>query len=274
MKSKIISLANIVVCILLVFVLIGTFGMFMADKIYTANYFIFQAIRTDTYESAYNSLMQDFSDSYDTTNIPIEVYEKAFTRDWMTNAIEETIHSTFEDREANIDFADAEKTITEYFEEYARKSHVIKDDVYAQKLEESLSYAEKVAADKADVYSLNVLKQAGITDKISAHVDFARKYRNLILAISVILMIVLKFLKNPIYWIGTSFFSSGMIMTIPTAIIKLSGSISKLSLKDGTAYTLITGILNSWTNTVLIAGVIMLLFGVVFIAVQLIAGRK
>ena len=127
MKSKIRSVLSVLVCIILVFVIIATTGVIMADKLYTAQYFRDQSDKTNTYENAYNALIKEFSDNYSVSNIPVEIYEKSFTKEWMRNAIDEKINSTFKKREADIDCSAVEKNITEYFENYAHEAHVMKD---------------------------------------------------------------------------------------------------------------------------------------------------
>lgn len=207
MRSKIKSVLSVLVCIILVFVIIGTTGVIMADKLYTAQYFRDQADKTNTYENAYNAMIKEFSDNYSISNIPVEVYEKSFTKEWMRNAIDEKINSTFEKREANVDCSAVEKNITEYFENYAHEAHVMKDETYDKKLAESISYAEKTALNAADVYSLDVMEKAGITTKVSSYVELARKYMYPCLALAIVLLVILIILRRPVYWIGTALFT-------------------------------------------------------------------
>lgn len=274
MKSKIISVLRVIVCMLTVFALIGTFGVIMADRVYTPEYLRSRVMATDTYENACNSLMKRFSDNYSISNIPIEVYESSFTSDWMKNAIDEKINSYFEKREAEIDCSEAEKNITEYFEAYAHDAHVIKDETYEKKLAESITYAQKTALEQADVFSLDVMDRAGISAKASHYMALARKYMMLCIAAAAVLGIVLILLKKPLYWIGTALFAAGMIMTVPTVIIKAEGLINKFSLKDYTTYTLVTGTMDSLAASVMKAGIVMLAVGAVMIALHLIIQNK
>ena len=85
-----------------------------------------------------------------------------------------------------------------------------------------------------------------------------------------VLVVLLILLKRLLYWIGTALFASGMIMAIPTVIVKAEGLINKFSLKDYTTYTLVTGTMDSLVKVVMMTGIIMLAVGVVMIATHLI----
>ena len=91
MKNKLTLVLRIIVCMLMVFSIIGTCGVVIADRVYTPEYLRSQVGRTDTYENACNSLIKRFSDNYSISNIPIEVYESSFTSDWMKSAVDEFV---------------------------------------------------------------------------------------------------------------------------------------------------------------------------------------
>ena len=273
MKSKITSVLRILVCILTVFTVMGTFGVIMADKLYTSEYLISQADKTNTYENAYNSLMKRFSDNYSVSNIPIDVYEKSFSAEWMKSSIDEKIRSSFENREAVIDFTGAEECIAEYFEEYAHEKHVIKDDTYEAKLAEAVSFAKKTALNEADMYSLDVMKRAGITGKLSRAVSLARKYKYACFGALAVLLIIMILLKRPIYWAGTALFASGILLAVPATVVIANNMIGKFSMKSFTTYTLVTGTLDSVVEIVQKTGFIMLAAGIILISMYCFFGR-
>lgn len=273
MKNKITSFLRILICVLTVFAIIVTFGIIMADKVYTPEYLIAQAANTNTYDNAYNSLMKRFSDNYSISNIPIDVYEKSFTHEWMKKAVDEKINSTFEKRKEVIDCSASEENITEYFETYAHEEHVIKGETYENKLAESIDYAQKTALNEADIYSLNVMKRAGILNKLSSYAELVRKYKYACFGVLAVLFVIMIILKRFTYWIGTSLFSSGMLLLIPSVIIKAENMIQKFSLKDFTTYTLVTGTLNFLNDIVLVTGCILLGVGILLIVVHCIFSR-
>ncbi|WP_295084200.1 hypothetical protein [Ruminococcus sp.] len=274
MKSKIASVLRILVCILMVFTIIGTMGAIMVDKMYTPEYLISQARKTNTYENAYNSLMKRYSDNYSVSNIPIEVYEKAFSVEWMKDSIDDKINSNFENREAVINFSEAEKYITEYFEQYAHEKHVIKDETYENKLAESISYAQETALSEADIYSFDVMERAGIIEKMSSSVDLIRKYKYACLGVLIVLLIIMILLKRPVYWSGTALFAAGMILAISTTIVIVNNMIERFSLKNFTKYTLITGTLKSIVDTIQKTGFILTAIGMCFIIIYCIFSKS
>ena len=76
MKNKLTPVLRIIVCMLMVFSIIGTSGVIIADRVYTSEYLRSQVRKTDTHENAYNSLMKRFSDNYSISNIPIRMFRK------------------------------------------------------------------------------------------------------------------------------------------------------------------------------------------------------
>jgi hypothetical protein len=183
----------------------------------------------------------------------------------MKTSVDEKVNSFFENREAEIDCSEVAANITAYFEDYAHEAHVIKDETYEKKLVESIIYAQKTALNEADVYSFDVMKRAGITDKIARAMELARKYKYACIGALAVLFIILILLKRLVYWIGTALFSAGVLMIIPSAIVEANSMIQKFSLKDFTTYTLITGTMESLVGIVLKAGIILAAIGLCFI---------
>ena len=262
MQSKKCLLASVLVCIIMVFAMLGTVGVFMADKICTPEYLISQADKTNTYDNAYQALQTRFANDYSVTNIPSEVYAEAFSSEWIRNAVNEKINSVFEERDSQIDCSAAKKSITAYFEEYAHDAHVLKDDAYDAKLAESIDYAVKTALNETDVFSLDILNKAGIVNRISKAAGLVRRYCFVCPAVLAVLLILLILLKRPVYWLGTALFSSGILLVLPTAYIGITNAIEKFSIKDFTTYTLVTGTLHSLDQSVMTIGIVMAAAGV------------
>ena len=164
MNKRLKTAISALLSIILVFVLTGLFIVSFADKrIRTSDFMMGQLTVTNTYENVYNSLMKKFSERSGETAIPVSVYERSFSRDWMKTHIDRQISGNFFDsgEKAEFDYSQAEKSITEYFEEYARDNHVIKDETYEKRLNEAISDAEKTAFSAVDVYHIETLKKSG-----------------------------------------------------------------------------------------------------------------
>ncbi len=274
MKSKVSAAVSALVSILMVFAIIGSAGVIFADRIYTPEFFTEQVERSDTYVNAYNSLMKGFEDNYSVSDIPSEVYEKAFSDEWMRDAVNEKIHSAFEGREADIDMSAAEESITEYFEEYARENHVMKDETYEKKLAESVTWTKKTALNAADVYRFDVMEKAGILGKLSSYADLARKCIWMCIGGAAVLLIILILLRQPVYWTGTALFAAGLLMGIPAAAVLLTGMIQRFSVKEYTTYNLVTVFLGNVTDMVMITGVAMAAVGAALIVTGIVIGQR
>lgn len=259
---------NILLSILLTFSALGLSGSIIVRKmIHNEDFMISQIEKTETYLNAHDSLMKNFSDAYNTTSIPTEVYEEAFTLEWTRNAVNGNILKSFGAvfDEPVPDYSKAEQCITEYFETYAHENHVMRDEKYEQKLADSISDAIETADSVIDVYQLKTMEKAGIWRKVEMMQKYIDKAVIGCLIASILIMILLIFLKNPIYWIGTSIFASGLILTVPSAYVKISKIIMQFTVKEYTTYTLITETLNSAVEMVLYTGVALLVLGAVMI---------
>ena len=274
MKNKLRLIFSIIVCIALVFAIIASFGAVLAERVYTPEYFISQMNETNTCKNAYNALMKKFSDNYSVTMIPIDVYEKSVTEEWMKDAAEAKIRSSLSGTVPETDYSAIGEYITDYFEEYAHNTHVIKDETYEKKLAEAVESTKKTVSEAVDVYSFDVMKRAGIIEKLDRYMGLVRRYKIAVFIGTAVLFVILIILKRPIYWGGTALFASGLIMAVPAIIIKANGMIDKFSLKSYTTYTLVTGFLENINKTVMTAGIAMFVVGAVLVAVSLIFSRK
>ena len=75
------------------------------------------------------------------------------------------------------------------------------------------------------------MKRAGILNKLTSYAKLVRKYKYACLGGLAVLLIIMIILKRSTYWIGTALFSSGMLLLIPSVIIKTENMIQKFSLK-------------------------------------------
>ncbi|MBR1822977.1 MAG: hypothetical protein IJ779_01950 [Ruminococcus sp.] len=273
---------NTVICtvltILLTLVLAALYITLYADRCISTEDFMKQQVQaTDTYNNAYDSLMKKFSDSCGETSIPVEVDEKAFSRDWMKSHIDKRISVGFADfdgeGEMEYDFTAVEKSLTEYFEEYARTNHVIKDETYEKRLAESIANAEKTAVSAVDVYHLETMKSSGIWSDIGTARNIIPRLKTALIAAAAVIAVLILLLKNFFYWIGTALFASGCILSVPTAIVKFSGYIMRFAVKDHTAYNLVTKTLTAVNGNVLISGLGMAAVGIIMIIIGIIIRR-
>lgn len=280
MKNKLLTVLNVIIVILLTFLIIASTGIIMLNNfIKGPEYCLSQVEATNTYENAYNSLMKKFKDNYSVTLIPLEVYEKTYTKEWVKNAINEQIRISFEqfknkDKKVNTDYSAAEKNITEFFENYAHENHVIKDEVYTQKLEEAVINANKTAEATIDVYRLSTIKKAGIWNKVEKVQQLVSKVMPICIIVTVVLTAIVLFFKNRLYWLGTALFSGGCVMLIPTVYVMAAKLVMRFSVKEFTTFTLMTGTMNSALNTVMYISIALIAVGVILMCAGIVMIKR
>lgn len=280
MKERLFPVLRVLLAILLTFSIIGVCLSVMGYLILKSpDYLIAQVDKTNTYENAFNSIIKKFDDNYNATSIPVEVIKQTVTPEWTRNAIDGKIRAAFgqiddETVQGSNDYSAISDVITKYFEEYAHEKHAIKDEVYKNKLAESIEYTTKTVSSSIDVYRLDTMMEAGIWSKVGRVRSAIPYIMNGCIGLTIVLTILLILLKRPVYWLGTTLFASGLIMVLPATYVKMSDLIMRFSLKEYTTFTLVTGTMNDMVQTVLIAGICMTVAGCVFVGISVVRQSK
>jgi len=262
-------LLSLLVSILLVFSFIGVFAVLMTEHVSaSSDYFTGQLEKTGTYANAYSGLMKKFDEISAQTSVPADIYKSSVSEEWLAAAMNEKINGTFQqlDFECMIeepDFSLLDEKLTGYFEEYALENHVIRDETYTARLDATIENAHSAVISAIDVFHISTIQKSGIWNKLvilRSRVPGVKPYVIAAAAVCIVLLIVL---GNPVYWTGTALFASGLILTVPSALILASNVIMKFSVKEYTVFTLVTQMLRSLDKTVLITGVSMLSAGLI-----------
>ena len=77
-------------------------------------------------------------------------------------------------------------------------------------------------------------------------------------------VLLLLLLRNG-YWIGTSCFGAGALLTVGAGVVFGTGVIHRFVLKEAAVYAVVTGTMTALTTAVLVAGIVLLAIGVVLL---------
>lgn len=282
MKNKgiLFTVLNVLLTILLVFSVTGTFVLCFAGSVSASpDYLISQLEKNGTFNSVYSDLLKKYNEMSAQTSIPAEVYSAAAPEEWVNAAVREQAAFTYrqlsDDSASNqTDYSAFDEKITGYFENYASENHVIKDETYDQRLASSVENAKAVTASVIDVYHTETIKKTSLWGKLKKICPVIPSLRTYALIADAVILILLVVLRNPVYWTGTALFSSGMLTALPCVYVLASGMIMKFSIKDYTVFTLITGTMKSVVSTFMTIGIISLAAGILMIAVSVISEKK
>lgn len=279
-KGTVRMIMSILFSVLLVFGIIGTALLCLAcSAAGSPDYLKGRLEKCGTAESVYNDLMKKYDEMSVQTSVPADVYKSAVSEQWVSDAVfgqVDYIFALMEDENAqpSADYSAFEGKITEYFEQYAAEKHVIKDDVYKQRLQASVDNAESVTAAVIDVFHFETVRKTSLWPLAVKYRPLLNTMRNYAFIADAVLFVLLIISGSPFYWTGVSLFSAGVISAAPSAYVLASGLIMKFTIKDYTVFMLITETLKSIVNSALVFGIASFILGLILITVSVRAVKK
>ena len=280
MKSKGSYISSFIVTLLLVFSLLASIGCLTAKKFATADNLIKLTEQKNLSSVVNKELEKYFTEKYADTGIPAEIYMKNISDEYLKMAISEKIYYGFavlngenEKMHQGIPAnTDLEKSITEYYENYADETdYEIKDenDPYYQKLAKSKNEAFKVIEEYCDVYKLNALVNHGILKKVKPIYVKLPTLSIICLGASAFLALLLlvcnfKRTKDALYWLGTAFLCSGIFGLIPCLYLLKSNYFAAFSIKQAQIFTAYTTAMETFTQAFMKSSIILIAAAVLF----------
>lgn len=280
MKSKGSYISSFIVTLLLVFSLLASIGCLTAKKFATADNLIKLTEQKNLSSVVNKELEKYFTEKYADTGIPAEIYMKNISDEYLKMAISEKIYYGFavlngenEKMHQGIPAnTDLEKSITEYYENYADETdYEIKDenDPYYQKLAKSKNEAFKVIEEYCDVYKLNSLVNHGILKKVKPiYVKLPTLSISCLGASAFLALLLLvcnfKRLKDALYWLGTAFLCSGIFGLIPCLYLLKSNYFAAFSIKQAQIFTAYTTAMETFTQAFMKSSIILIAAAVLF----------
>lgn len=270
---------RLVLCVLLVFTLLGTAGGALGSYLLSGSGILTSQLEKQAAaQKAHDTLEAKFEAEYNTTAIPAEVYMDVITTEWMAEAMERyatAAQSNLSGAKTAVvidDFTPLEESITAYFEAFAAENNVEKDEAYTKKLEESIQSAEDAVKSAVDVYHVQTMMDAGIWAKLKQ----LRMPLWILVAVCGVLSVALAVLlrKRFCYWVGSSLFACGALLTIPTAVVLGTGVISHFTLKEPAVYAVFTGVMTQLMQLVMVMGIVLLAVGTALWLGSVLLGRK
>lgn len=235
--------------------------------------------RKDIYSKVYNAIDTYFSEQYNTTGIPKEVYMDAITQDEVTELTNQTtakgieyINGSPNDLMPTYDYSVLDQSIDRFFEDYATSIGYTKDDTYYQKVQQTKDNAYLVLQYECDVFKLSTMKDAGLLDKVfkvTHYINYLMLGDIVLLVICVILLVLLngKYFNENMYWLSNALMVSSVIMALPCIYLKATDYFSAFTIKSDTIYHAVTGLLYGTVDRYLTMLIVSLVVGVVLMVI-------
>lgn len=276
----------LILSVLLVFMLLGGSALIIgksfsrSDKLYelTEENQIVPKIQTE--------LENYFSDKYNETGIPSEVYTGALTDEYIqltvNNYIGAGINQMSPETTCGFDVPEnkqLEENITEFFSSYADSVGYTKDNKYEEKLEATINSAYNVIGEYCDVYKFRTMDNEGILNKA------APIYHNLdkiilctvgasLLLLILILLINIKSVSTVLYWTGISALVSGIIGILPCIYLNATNYFDSFVIKQPHIFTSFTSLMYGAVNAFMVNQIILAVSGAVLILLFVLISAK
>lgn len=276
---------NLLLTMLLVFALIGLEGIVFAKNQLMRSEPYIEAVETnDVALKSMNAIEKYFKDSENYSGIPAEVYMSAITENDIKSMIEMKINNAFDYingsasgyNEMQFDFSELEKSISDYFAEFAEENNVEIDDAYNQQLQKTIDTAESEITNFTDVYMLKMIEKTGAFSKLNKLYGFVNPLIYITAGLAALCIIIILFLSrnNFFYWLSSAFLCSSVLALIPCLYFKFSGYLDKLVIRNDYIYSAVTGMLNGTLNKYIALQAGIFVVGVILMAIYLILQKN
>ncbi len=279
-------IGRIILTILLAFSVAGYIGASVGRSILSDSTIYTDIVESkDLAEKAHAALEKDFQAEYNTTMIPAEVYMNEITPEWIEDRMISNVYAVTDSMGGGdslyfeYDSTALEESITAFFHEYAESIGYEPDEVFEEKLAETIENAENKIDSRIDAFYMQALTENGMVQKVGNYYPILVIGVWSLAGISIVLAAVLVLLdkKNGwrrLYFSGTGLFAGGALMTIPGAYLLFSDIISSFSIKDPVIYPAITGVMESAAQSLFTKAVFFTAMGLVLIGVTVAFNRK
>lgn len=263
MKSAKTYIPCVLLTIILVFSMLGTVICITANKVILNNQTCLEIISEKKIsETIKNLLEKNFKQKYNSTGIPAEVYTDVLTEKYIDNIVKLNVIEGFEYLNGNTDkfsvspdFESLDKSITDFFSNYAEENGYVKDSSYYDKLQKEISNAHSTVISYTDIFKLDTLNKNGVLSQARRYIKYLDKITYICIGADIfcILLLLLLCIKNKreiLYWTGTGFMISAVIGLVPCVYLTSTKYFDSFVIKQEQIFTAFTSYMYRIVDTV------------------------
>ncbi len=268
--------------LILVFASLGTSAIIIAGKYANADKFVELTEENEIVPMIKTQLENYFSDKYNSTGIPAEVYAQAMNEQYINSAVEKYITDGFKVLEGEpyaTDTAPTFKTpvnevleadIRKFFSDYADSIDYEKDDNYNKKVDSAITSAYNAIGEQCDIYKLKTINNKGLLTKAKPIYQNLGLISLAVIAVTALLVVIIvliniKSISAALYWTGISALISGVIGIIPCIFLNATNYFDAFVIKQPQIFTAFTGLMYSAVDSFMMNQIILAVLGVILI---------
>lgn len=282
---------NYILSVLLVFFIIGLSIISLISCVLKPSFFIDSAKKHNIYQRSSDYTIDYFEKSYAVSNIPADVYMNGLGNNVIKQATNGKINAFFDYvsgktnkiEKSEVDYSELEKSISDYFDKFAKENNVEINDLFKTQLDNTITAAKKDVNSFTNIYMLDYIEKAGIHKKLHTiypmiSIAVYILSGGILLCAAIMFLLNKKEIKAFFYWFAVSGLCSSVIGLIPCIIIKKSDYFSRLIMRTDYIYYAVTGLLNDSVNMFIKTQIIILAASVlvmaIFVIFSIIENRK
>ena len=286
MKKASTYLPSLIISVFLIFLTIASSAILLVDINVSAPKIRNLAEKIELESTIYSEIEKYYTDKYNTTGIPAEVYMDAIDTQYIKSFEEAYIDSAFEALNGSGIMADIhlaneklENNIDSFFNDFADKNNYKKDENFTRKLSSTKDSAYSTIGSYCDVYKFSAMSSRGVLPQI-ARIYSRKSTITAILLGAVFFIILLLFLINHkkkitvMYWTGISAIIAGILGLIPSIYLVASRYYDSFSIKQPAVFTAFTSAMYKYTEAFMAIQIALLVFGIAMVVIYGIIGNK
>lgn len=286
MKKPVSYIPSLIVSVLLVFTIIASSALLLMDINVSPTKLKNLAQKNNIESKVYTELEKYFTDKYNSTGIPAEVYMDSIDQEYIKTFEEAIIDSAFEAVNSNGVMSSVrpqnkalESNIDTFFNDFADKNNYEKDENFDIKLSNTKDNAYLTIGSFCDVYKFSAMSSKGILKKA------ARLYSNGIILTAtaigftiflIFLLIIINRKKRitAMYWCGISAMIAGIIGTVPSIYLIATRYYDSFSIKQAAVFTAFTSAMYKYTEAFAAIQIALIVLGLAMAVIYGIIGDK
>lgn len=277
-------IASFIMSVLLVLSLLATLIMYVVMNFADPNKLYEVTREKNLSHVVWTELDKYYSQRYNTTGIPADVYMNAISEDYLDDVIHTRIDNGFyvlmewEQSDSMINTT-LETALNDFYSDYADSIGAPKDAKYDEKLSDAKANANQIIAEYCDVFKFSAMENHGILQKIS---PIYVKIPTIMLILGgadvflalLLLLINIKSIRTVLYWVGISAIISGIIGVLPCLYLKATDYFSAFTIKQAQIYSAYTSTMNKIVEEFLENSLIFIVTGIIFIIIYVFVKYK
>lgn len=287
MKKASTYLISVILTLLLIFSIIGTFGLLLVKLRALSAGNCLQLVQSQELpERVHQSLEKYYTEQENTSGIPLSAYADSISTAATDTIIRATITNAFSYLNGNADslgiepdFSELKADMTAFFEDYAEKNGYEKDEKYQQTLQKAIDNAQKYITSECDVFRFGTLHEAGMIDKVKPFIPWVGYGLIGCCVLDIVLLVLLivvnrKEKETVWYWLGSAVLVSSVLVLVPTVWLSATRWFDKFAVKTDQIFAAVTGYLYGITHAAAVISGIGIVVAFCFYIISMIQHRK